>query len=341
MTQTIQAILVGNDPLSDGQLFYNPTLDPSHPSGPLFNMLYNGGLQFMLNDKSSSNWNRVPKYPIDSVNQISETFSDQSFHNESVTVTHLPSLSTPHYTVFHEPSNNLLDVSEEDLSESNPDSSLKQDTNPFLTFPWIQSNAKATLLLDDPSWTLPKQGFLLLKDETWFFQPGPSTQPTKHNRPIPLPNFAHTAPDLIRSCKLAQGWVTHSCFIENFNTAQSQTNLLRRMVLLQFTDIPQCFTPPPLRLRKISAKTLQSEVPPKCLKDHSRLSPNDKEIWDATYLEEYLGIHETTHTWEYISEEEYRNTISLKPNLALPYLQWSCLRSNMINMAILIGPNTE
>ena len=50
-TQTVRAILVGNDDKSDGRLFYNPTtksmmassdyrLDTSRPSGPLFNLEY-------------------------------------------------------------------------------------------------------------------------------------------------------------------------------------------------------------------------------------------------------------------------------------------------------------
>ena len=36
------------------------------------------------------------------------------------------------------------------------------------------------------------------------------------------------------------------------------------------------------------------------------MSKNDKIIWDKSYLEEYLGLHETTQTWEYITEAEYQ-----------------------------------
>lgn len=57
--QSRPSFIVGNDLKSDGQLVYNPasnqviasadySLDPTHPSGPLFNFLYDGGLQFML-----------------------------------------------------------------------------------------------------------------------------------------------------------------------------------------------------------------------------------------------------------------------------------------------------
>ena len=57
----MKCILVGNDNKSDGQLFYLPhtksligsadyKLDPTHPSGPIFQLQYNGGIQFNLVD---------------------------------------------------------------------------------------------------------------------------------------------------------------------------------------------------------------------------------------------------------------------------------------------------
>ena len=59
MSQTIQAICVGNDDKSDGRLFYIPhskglvgsadyVLDPVPPSGPLCNIEYDGGIHFNL-----------------------------------------------------------------------------------------------------------------------------------------------------------------------------------------------------------------------------------------------------------------------------------------------------
>ena len=89
------------------------------------------------------------------------------------------------------------------------------------------------------------------------------------------------------------------------------------MVLFQTTDISDTSYLPPLRLRKISARTLQSHHPPLNLKAHSRLSPNDREIWDSAYLEEYLGLNNTTHTWDYISEDEYQ-TLKSEIGTAIP-----------------------
>ena len=57
--------------------------------------------------------------------------------------------------------------------------------------------------------------------------------------------------------------------------------------------------------RKVSAAALSSNLEPK-LHEHHLLPPADKEIWDKSYTEEYLGLHEETQTWEYISEEEYK-----------------------------------
>jgi len=62
-TQTIKAIIVGNDDKSDGKLFYNPAtksllgssdyrLDTFHPSGPLFGLAYNGNFEFHLVDET-------------------------------------------------------------------------------------------------------------------------------------------------------------------------------------------------------------------------------------------------------------------------------------------------
>lgn len=326
-TQTIKAILVGNDLKSNGQLFFNPasnrviasvdySLDPTHPSGPLFNFLYDGGLQFMLYEPSSV-WSRPSTFNLEATVKISDTFSDSTFHNEHAIVTHLPSTGSPSYTVLHKPSNSFIEILEKDLTPIEVKLESLPATNPFLTFPWIQPNTKATLFLDDKQWKLPKQGFLTLEDDEWYFQPGRSISPSKYNQPVHLPHFKSTAPDLIHSCRLAEGWVTHSHFIERFNTAQSQTYLLRRMVLFQTTDISDTSYLPPLRLRKISARTLQSHHPPPNLKAHSRLSPNDREIWDSAYLEEYLGLNDTTHTWDYISEDEYQ-TLKSEIGKAVP-----------------------
>ena len=56
---------------------------------------------------------------------------------------------------------------------------------------------------------------------------------------------------------------------------------------------------------KVSANGLSSLHKPKLHKDY-KLNPTDKEIWDKSYLEEYMGLHENTKTWDYITEDEYK-----------------------------------
>ena len=58
-------------------------------------------------------------------------------------------------------------------------------------------------------------------------------------------------------------------------------------------------------LLSYSASGLESHVEPK-LHEHHKLSPIDKTIWDKAYLEEDLGLHVDTQTWEYITEDQYQ-----------------------------------
>ena len=71
-SQSIMGICVGNDPKSDGLLFYLTTtrklvvsedyrLDPTVPYGPVFGYSYNGGIGFNLYNPST-NATRTPSY---------------------------------------------------------------------------------------------------------------------------------------------------------------------------------------------------------------------------------------------------------------------------------------
>ena len=78
--------------------------------------------------------------------------------------------------------------------------------------------------------------------------------------------------------------------------------------------------------RKVSAKGLSSLYEPK-LHEHSKLNETDKEIWDKSYLEEYMGLHEDTKIWEYITEDEYK---ALRPIIgnALPSMAISKVKTD-------------
>ena len=84
MSQSIKCILVGNDTKSDDQLFYVPhtrsilwssdyKLDPTHPSGSMFQLNYNWGIQFNLHVPNINNM-RPPAFTI--VHQVTITNID-------------------------------------------------------------------------------------------------------------------------------------------------------------------------------------------------------------------------------------------------------------------------
>jgi hypothetical protein len=58
-------------------------------------------------------------------------------------------------------------------------------------------------------------------------------------------------------------------------------------------------------LRHVSAHGLTSLIAPTSLHRHARMSPGDKQIWDAAYDEEYDGL-ELLPTWEVVTEEQYK-----------------------------------
>ena len=100
---------------------------------------------------------------------------------------------------------------------------------------------------------------------------------------------------------------------------QSLTNTnIKRLVSSVTSDEIKDF------VRRVSAANLESLHEPK-LHQHNRLSSNDEKIWDAAYLEEYLGLHEETQTWQYISEEDYQR---LRPVIghALPSMAISKIK---------------
>ena len=78
--------------------------------------------------------------------------------------------------------------------------------------------------------------------------------------------------------------------------------------------------------RKVSASILSSLYEPK-LHEHHKLPPDDKDIWDKSYFEEYMGLHEETNTWEYITEEQY-HTLQPIVGSALPSMAISNIKTD-------------
>ena len=171
----------------------------------------------------------------------------------------------------------------------------------------------------------PHQGFLSHDDNNnqWNFVQGRNF--TKTNNTIPL-DPSIKPQDLIRQQKLAPGWISTKKMEQKITLGEAQEITARRIQLLHTTN--------PLSLSDTSLQHAQhnnlilyhgkqpviqfnKDSLPQNLKDHKSMSINSKHLWDAAYQKEYYGLHETTKTWYYITEKEYR-TLKKTVGKALP-----------------------
>ena len=84
-----------------------------------------------------------------------------------------------------------------------------------------------------------------------------------------------------------------------------QTTDLSRITDDKMIDFILSYSPTQFKARS-TVLTLDNPTPPSGPHNHSKMTPNDKEIWDKSYMIEYSGLHEKTQTWTYISEQEYK-----------------------------------
>ena len=105
LSQSIKAILVVNDQKLDRKLFYVPhtksiigsadyDLDPSHPSGPVFGLTYDGGIQFNLHITDTQEW-ISPTY-----NQGDKVYIFNNHHQkQDTTLIDIPIKKFNYYTI--------------------------------------------------------------------------------------------------------------------------------------------------------------------------------------------------------------------------------------------------
>ena len=160
---------------------------------------------------------------------------------------------------------------------------------------WVKPGLKCTLYIRQkmPS---PLQGKLhKSSNNEWSFIPGRKTPSNKP--PIDLPNFSNGyARHLTTSKQLMKGY-------------QRKATIIKQQQLQIATS--------PLALH-VSAVNLHSHLSPSSLKHHQILHPDDKEIWDEAYREEYEGFLELG-CFDIITEREYQQ---LKHILGSHYHQW-------------------
>ena len=108
---------------------------------------------------------------------------------------------------------------------------------------------------------------------------------------------------------MIQGWQHYKTFNQNLQNMKTQTFLAGRTIYFQSSDprgLSDANTKPSVASLsnsdiiasacRVLAASLDSLSEPK-LHDHKSMSKNDKNIGDKSYMEEYLGLHETTQTW--------------------------------------------
>ena len=168
MCQTLRCICVGNDPKSDGWLFYSPelksligsaeyTLDSIPLSGPICGLEYDGGIQFDFHCDGDS-IDRSPAY------QINDTVTLLQTGKHGVIKIFNISNSQITYLLKYLSGNERVERLEHELSyiyTYHPNQSLSHDPPPTPSpLPLLVHNYKVTVFI--PSiMKAPKQGFLM------------------------------------------------------------------------------------------------------------------------------------------------------------------------------------
>lgn len=354
MSQTLRCICVGNDPKSDGLLFYSPdfksligsadyTLDPIPPSGPICNIPYDGGVQFDLQCDGDT-VHRPPAY------QLHDTVYCTTTNLHGIIKQILIKGNDVTYLVKYIKSGEHVELQESELSDiiisqdqltndvkevASNDTPLHIKLSPPI--PWLCDGSKVTVFIPHLMKT-PKRGFLKMRNSQWTFSIGRTKRTLK---PFHIPLLHKNITVLITDNKIVSGWKTSSYMQQLRKKNDVEDIIVRRMTLRNTTSL-QCISsinmekyikdnPPQQNITckraHVNASSLQSLHPPSSLKQHSNMTENDKGIWDRAYLNEYLGLTEDTNTWEYISEKEYQILRPITGN-ALPSMAISTIKKD-------------
>lgn len=139
---------------------------------------------------------------------------------------------------------------------------------------WIQGGSNVTLFLLHMA--KPCHGKLNLQpDNTWPFCTGKTFD---HSKSIPISGLENNWHNYMESGQLFKG---HTKF----------TKVYQARAQVQLKD---CV------LRHVPAHGLESVFPPSSSNNHSKLSINNRIIWDAAYDEEFVGLSSFS-TWEIVT----------------------------------------
>ena len=300
--QSCKAILVGKSKSTRAYEFYNPStkniitssnfkIDERLTSGPAFGLPYDGGLHFnkycQYNDSI-----RPPQFSPET-----EVFIRQPENKYiKAQIIAIPKTDTNIYTIQYN-DGSIHEIHETFISGNDPTISPSPNEPLLRNLPtWIKNKSKCTIFLNNMS--RPSQGYLMYNQNKWQFRPGYKN----NNSIIDLPEFETNLHTLISTFQLFPG---HQPF-RKVHTARSSFQLGNIVA------------------RHVSATALTSTDAPTLL-NHSKLNNIDKEIWDAAYSEEYLGL-KNLPAWITITESEYKANKSkygtLLPTMAISTVKY-------------------
>jgi len=289
-TQTIRTITIGRSDTTNTPEFYHPStkqiitsnaykIDETLTPGPAFNLPYDGG--FYFNKYSQGNdHNRPPQFTPNQIVYI----QDKGKHIPTKVIT-IPILDDNIYTLSY-PDGSLHQHQSIDISTHDPTLNPLESPNPQLsTFPkWLTHLGKCTLFLNEMS--KPKHGYLIKVDTSWKFRPGSKAT----NIPIDLPDLEARALHLITTHQIFKG---HPHF--------SRIHQMKNNYLLTSAIA-----------KHVSAANLTSHDVPTLIQ-HKLLCPEDKQIWDNAYSEEYFGL-QNLPAWTTITQAQF-NALDIKKKI--------------------------
>ena len=310
LNKNLKCILVGKCDKSDSLLFYHPPskqilscadgyrFDTTSPAGPQFGEHFDG--DFIFTTKSAmSTIHRPPKHDENSTAFIQDEENKDQYHQVTILSVPIDDDKEP-YTVQYVNSGNIIQCFEHELRDHDPsvspiDVPTATPHAPFPHMQWLHHKSKVTLYLPTIM-PKPKQGHLIYDETTkeWSFKPGRKL--TSKTEPISLPNFEEIGPSMVNNKKLFKGWIQSGRAL-SARRMRATSNLIANLIVN----------------RKVSAAGLKLLEAPTLLKHH-KLHPEDKDIWDASYKDEYDGLV-NINTWDVITEDEYKKAKHIFGNL--------------------------
>ena len=300
---SIRCICLGRDDVSNQLEFFHPPtrqllysddyiFDKHLCPGPTFNLDYDGGL-YLLKYKDHQDEDNISPFPPNYAMFALTSTSPDTY--APCKILRIPERYSDTYTVTYA-DGNIHQHPHWELFDYNPSENTFPNTKDGTLPKWVTNNCKATIFL--PTMDQPKHGYIVQSNDKWLFKSGKGTS-VKY---IELLDFHSVARDMIKNFVLFEG---HRRFKDILH--------LKSVIKLKAAVA-----------RHVSAVGLSNLIPPTSVDSHAKMSPKDKEIWDAAYLEEIEGLKDKK-TWETISEEDFNN-IRHKVKAILPSMATSTIK---------------